>query len=50
MSRLAWSLYICVTLWRAVYGPSTTERPNGTICEKRDFLPVSGFLSLRYMT
>ena len=32
-SGLAWSLYKCVASWRAVYGPSATERPLGTIPE-----------------
>ena len=31
---VAWSLYTCVALWRAVYGPSATERPLGTIYEE----------------
>ena len=34
-SSLAWSLYKCAALWRAVYGPSATERPIGTICEEK---------------
>ena len=38
MSRLTWSLYKCVALWRAVYGPSATERPLGTIGEEKGFL------------
>ena len=45
-SRLAWSLYKCAALWRAVYGPSATERPLGTIREEKR----SGFLSRRDMT
>ena len=32
---VAWLLYKCAALWRAVYGPSATERPLGTICEKK---------------
>ena len=27
ISRLAWSLYKCVALWRAYYGTSATKRP-----------------------
>ena len=34
-SRLAWSLYECAALWRAVHGLSATERPLGTIREER---------------
>ena len=33
-SGLAWSLYKCSALWRAVDGPSATERPLGTIREE----------------
>ena len=33
-SGLAWSLYKCSALWRAVYGLSATERPLGTIREE----------------
>ena len=29
-SGLVWSQYKCAALWRAVYGPSSTERPLGT--------------------
>ena len=35
ISGLAWSLYKCASLWRAVYGPSATERRPGTICEEK---------------
>ena len=31
ISGLAWSLYKCAALWRAVYGPSATERPLKTL-------------------
>ena len=34
-SGLAWSLYKCAALWRAVYGPSSIERPLGTIREEK---------------
>ena len=34
-SGLAWSLYKCSALWRAVYGLSATERPLGTIREEK---------------
>ena len=34
-SWLAWSLYKYVVLLRAVYGPSATERPQGTILEEK---------------
>ena len=33
-SGLAWLLYKCSALWRAVYSPSATERPLGTILEE----------------
>ena len=32
---LAWSLYKCAALWRAVYGTFGTERPLGTIREEK---------------
>ena len=32
---LAWLLYRCVALWRAIYGHSTAERPLGTIREEK---------------
>ena len=32
---LAWSLYKCSALWWAVYGPSATKRPLGTIREEK---------------
>ena len=35
ISGLAWSLYKCAALWRAVYGPSTTERPLRTTREDK---------------
>ena len=35
ISWLAWSLYKCMALWMAVYGPSATERPPGTIREEK---------------
>ena len=35
ISELTWSLYKCVVLWRAVYGPSASERPIGTIGEEK---------------
>ena len=34
-SWLAWLLYKCAALWKAVYGPSATERPQGTIREEK---------------
>ena len=34
-SELTWSLYKCVALLRAVYGPSATVRPLGSICEEK---------------
>ena len=34
-SGLAWSLYKCAALWRAVYGPSAIKRPLGTIREEK---------------
>ena len=48
-SRLAWSLYKCASLWRAVYGPSATERLLGTIHEEtgissRFRISISSFL------
>ena len=33
--RIAWLLYNCAALWRAIYGPSVTERPLRTIHEKK---------------
>ena len=33
---LAWSLYKCAALWRAIYDPSVTERP---LCEEGKFPP-----------
>ena len=41
---LAWSLYTCAALGRAVYGASATERPLGTDREEKGiFFPVAGF-------
>ena len=37
-SALAWSLYKCAVLWRAVYGSSATERLLGTIVKRWEFL------------
>ena len=34
-SWLAWSLYKCAALFRAVFGPSATEKPQGTIHEEK---------------
>ena len=34
-SGLASSLYTCAALWMAVYDPSATEKPLGTICEEK---------------
>ena len=34
-SGLAWSLYKCAALLRAVYGVPTTDRPLGTIGEEK---------------
>ena len=44
-SRLAWLLYKCMVLWRAVYTPSATEGSLGTICKEKGIFPVSRFLS-----
>ena len=45
---LPWSLYECVALWRAVYGPAI-ERPLELLVleKRREFLPGYGFLSRR---
>ena len=44
-SWLTWLLYKCVALWRAVYGPSATERPPKELfVKRREFLPGFGFL------
>ena len=37
---LGWSLYKCVASWKAVYGPSASGRPLGTIIEEKE---VPGF-------
>ena len=34
-SRLAWSLYKCAALWKALYAPFAPERPLGTIREEK---------------
>ena len=47
-SGLAWLLYKCVALCRAVYGSSATERLLGI--EEKEFVPGSGFISRRDMT
>ena len=39
-SGLAWSLYKCAALWRAVYGPSGTERPFGNSNEEKGNIQV----------
>ena len=48
-SGLAWSLYRCAALWRAVYCSSATKRPLGTTCirEEKGVPVASGFLSHR---
>ena len=38
LRALAWSLNNCAALWRAVYGPSATERPLETIHGEKGFL------------
>ena len=43
------TLYKCAALWRAVYGPSATERPLRTIREEKGILPqFRGSISSRY--
>ena len=38
-SGLAWMLYKFAALWRAVFSPSATERPLGTIIEENTSYP-----------
>ena len=47
LSGLAWSLYKCAALWRAVYGHSPTERQ---FVKRREFPPGFRFLSHCDMT
>ena len=43
LSELAWLLYKCVALWRAVYGASATESPLGTIREEKGIYSQFGY-------
>ena len=51
-SGMGWSLYKCVALWRAAYGPAGVQQkaPLELFVKSKEFLPGSGFLSRRDMT